>query len=129
RVSGAYRLSQDFHINGIDELKLRASYGTAGLRPVFSAQYQTYALVNNLPKPLTLGNPTLKPARSGEAEIGANIDFLDRFSLEYSYSRKETKDQLLLVPLTAAAGYINQWQNAGTLLGKTHELSLGVLLA
>src|SRR3989449_9662211 len=33
RVSGAYRLSQDFHINGVDELKVRASYGTAGLRP------------------------------------------------------------------------------------------------
>src|SRR3989441_9726851 len=38
RVSGAYRVSQDFHINGIDELKLRASYGIAGLRPVCDAQ-------------------------------------------------------------------------------------------
>jgi TonB-linked SusC/RagA family outer membrane protein len=129
RVSGAYRLTQDFHIKGIDELKLRGSYGTAGLRPVFTAQFQTYALVNNLPTPLTLGNPSLKPARSGEAEVGANIDFLTRFSLEYSYSRKLTRDQLLLVPLSSAAGFINQWQNAGTLLGKTHELSLGVILA
>jgi hypothetical protein len=122
-------LTQDFHIKGIDELKLRGSYGTAGLRPVFTAQFQTYALVNNLPTPLTLGNPSLKPARSGEAEVGANIDFLTRFSLEYSYSRKLTRDQLLLVPLSSAAGFINQWQNAGTLLGKTHELSLGVILA
>src|SRR5207245_9386224 len=42
---------------------------------------------------------------------------------------KETKDQIMLVPLSSASGYLNQWQNAGTLLGKTHELSLGVILA
>ena len=129
RASGAYRLSQDIHINGIDELKLRASYGTAGLRPSFDAQYETYAVVGGIPAKHTLGNTALKPARSGEMELGTNIDFLGRFSLEYSYSRKETKDQIMLVPLSSASGYLNQWQNAGTLLGKTHELSLSVLLA
>ena len=129
RVSGAYRLSQDFHINGIDELKLRASYGTAGLRPTFDAQYETYEIVGGVPVPITLGNRNLKPARSAETEVGTNIDFLNRFSLEYSFSRKETKDQILLVPLSAATGFQNgQWQNAATLLGKTHELSLGVIL-
>jgi TonB-linked SusC/RagA family outer membrane protein len=130
RVSGAYRISQDFHINGIDELKLRASYGTAGLRPTFNAQYETFAIVGGVPVPLTLGNTKLKPARSAETEIGVNLDFLSRFSLEYSYSRKNTSDQILLVPTTAALGYVNgQWRNAATLLGKTHELSLGVILA
>jgi len=33
------------------------------------------------------------------------------------------------VPLSGATGYVNQWQNAATLLGHTHELSLGVILA
>jgi TonB-linked SusC/RagA family outer membrane protein len=130
RASGAYRLSQDFHINGIDELKLRASYGTAGLRPSFAAQYETFAFVGSSLQKLTLGNNGLKPARSGELELGANLDFLSRFSLDYSYSRKNTTDQILLVPLSAAAsGYRYQWKNAAALLGKTHELSLGVILA
>jgi len=130
RVSGAYRLSQDFHINGIDELKVRASYGTAGLRPTFNAQYETFAVVSGVPVPLTLGNRKLKPAHSAETEIGLNVDFLSRFSLEYSYSKKNTSDQILLVPLSAASGYKNgQWQNAATLLGNTHELSLAVVLA
>jgi TonB-linked SusC/RagA family outer membrane protein len=129
RASGAYRLSQDLHIKGIDELKLRASYGTAGLRPTFDAQYETYSVVGGIPAKHTLGNTALKPARSAELELGGNVDFLSRFSLEYSYSRKETKDQILLVPLSSATGYLNQWQNAATLLGKTHELSLGVVLA
>jgi len=129
RASGAYRLSQDFHINGIDEFKLRASYGTAGLRPSFSAQYETFANVGGKLTKVTLGNTGLKPAHSGELELGANIDFLSRFSLDYSYSRKNTTDQILLVPLSAAAGYRYQWQNAAALLGRTHELSLGVILA
>jgi len=129
RASGAYRLTQDFHISGIDELKLRGSYGTAGLRPTFDAQYETFAVVGGVPVKQTLGNTALKPAHSAESEIGANVDFLGRFTMEYSYSRKETRDEMLLVPLSSATGYLNQWQNAGTLLGKTHELSLGVILA
>src|SRR5207249_6648563 len=112
-------------VNGIDELKLRASYGTAGLRPTFDAQYETFAVVTGVPVKLTLGNKTLKPSRSAETEVGGNIDFLNRFSLEYSYSRKETKDQIMLVALSGATGYVNQWQSAATLLGHTHELSLG----
>ena len=129
RASGAYRVSQDIHIPGVDELKLRASYGTAGLRPSFDAQYETYAIVGGAPEKHTLGNTNLKPARSGELEIGGTLNFLSRYSLEYSYSRKETKDEIMLVPLSGASGYLNQWQNAGTLLGHTHEVSLGVILA
>jgi TonB-linked SusC/RagA family outer membrane protein len=129
RASGAYRLSQDFHINGIDEFKLRASYGTAGLRPSFAAQYETFANVGGKLTKVTLGNNALRPAHSGELELGANIDFLSRFSFDYSYSRKNTTDQIILVPLSAAAGYRYQWQNAAALLGKTHEASLRVILA
>ena len=129
RASGAYRLSQDFHINGIDEFKLRASYGTAGLRPSFTAQYETFANVGGKLTKVTLGNNALRPAHSGELELGTNIDFLGRFSLDYSYSRKNTTDQIILVPLSAAAGYRYQWQNAAALLGKTHEVSLRVILA
>src|SRR5437867_2596318 len=77
---------------------------------------------------ISIGNKALKPARSGELELGGNVDFLNRFTLEYSYSRKETKDQILLVPLSSATGYQNQWRNAGTLLGHTHELSLGAII-
>ena len=128
RVSGAWRVTEDIPIKGIDELKLRGGYGTAGLRPIFSAQYETFTVAGGVPEKFTLGNRKLKPARSGELEVGANVDFLGRFTLEYSYSRKETKDQILLVPLSASTGYKNQWQNAGTLVGKTHELSLGALI-
>ncbi|MEO8620173.1 MAG: TonB-dependent receptor, partial [bacterium] len=128
RLSGAYRVSEDIHLPGVDELKLRASYGTAGLRPTFDAQYEILQISAGSPQKITLGNPDLKPAFSAEKEVGFNLNFLSRFTVEYSYSTKVTKDQILEVPLSAAAGYRTQWQNAGTLEGNTHELAASALL-
>jgi TonB-linked SusC/RagA family outer membrane protein len=128
RYSGAYRLSEDFHIPGVNELKLHASVGTAGLRPIFEAQYQTLDIVAGSPQKVRQGNPNLKPAFSKETEIGFNLNFLTNFTLEYAYSKKVTSDQILDVPLSSAAGYGSQWQNAGTLEGYTHELAIGALL-
>jgi len=128
RVSAAWRVSEDFQINGVDEFKLRASYGTAGLRPQFDAQYEIYRLVGGSPTPETLGNPDLKPAFSKEREIGFNINFLQNFSFEYSHSEKKTSDQILLAPVSAATLYENQWTNAGALVGRTHEFAFGAVL-
>lgn len=129
RASGAYRLNEDLKLPGIDELKLRASIGTAGLRPPFEAQYETFTLNGGAPQKQTLGNTNLRPAHSTEQEYGLNVDWAKRFTFEYSYSKKKTSDQILLVPLSASAGYANQWQNAGTLEGSTHEISFGAVVA
>ncbi len=128
RVSAAYRVSEDLSLPGVDEFKLRASYGTAGLRPSFEAQYEIFSLVGGSPTPVTLGNSDLKPAFSKETEVGFNINFLTNFTLEYSYSDKVTSDQILSAPVSAATGYQNQWINAGTLAGQTHEIAFGAVL-
>jgi hypothetical protein len=95
----------------------------------FEAQYETYTLTaSGAFQPQTRGNPDLKPATSTETEAGFNLDFLQRFSLEYTYSNKKTEDQILLVPVSAALGYRYQWQNAGTLEGNTHEAAFRALL-
>ncbi|NCQ11724.1 MAG: SusC/RagA family TonB-linked outer membrane protein, partial [Bacteroidetes bacterium] len=125
RVSSAYRLSEDIKIDGINEIKLRASIGTAGLRPGFTAQYETYDLSGGAAFKNTLGNALLKPALATETEYGLNIEFLDRFSGEFAYAVTSVKDQILAVPLSAAAGgFSAQWQNAGTLETSTLEASL-----
>jgi TonB-linked SusC/RagA family outer membrane protein len=130
RLSGAYRLSEDLHLPGVDEFKLRASYGEAGLRPVFDAQYEQFAIQGGSPVKITLGNPNLRPAFSREIEGGFNLTMLkQRLTFEYSYSSKITDDQILNVPVSAATGFQNQWINAGTLWGKTHELLIGAVLA
>ena len=128
RGSVAYRVSEDFTLPGVDELKIRASFGTAGLRPVFDAQYEQYTLVGGVPKLVTIGNPDLRPAQSRELEVGFNVDFLRNFTLEYSYSDKLTTDQILNVPVSAVAGADNTWANAGSLKATTHELAFGAVL-
>lgn len=129
RASAAYRVSEDITLPGIDEFKLRVSQGTAGLRPLYDAQYEQFELVGGLPVKVTRGNPDLRPAQSRETEIGFNIDFLRNFTFEYSYSDKRTTDQILNVPVSAVAGFTSEWLNAGTLRGKTHEAMVGAVLA
>lgn len=129
RLSAAYRLSEDVSLPGIDELKFRASYGEAGLRPVFDAQYEQFSVEGGSPVKITLGNPELRPAFSREIEGGLNINVLKNFTFEYSYSSKITDDQILNVPVSSATGFRNQWINAGSLEGKTHELLVGAVLA
>ncbi|MFN2566553.1 MAG: SusC/RagA family TonB-linked outer membrane protein [Gemmatimonadaceae bacterium] len=128
RLSGAYRVTEDVRLPGIDELKLRASYGTAGLRPPYRAQYEVLDVSGGSPEKISLGNPDLRPAFSREREFGFNVQFLRDYTLEYSYSRKKTTDQILFVPVSAATGYRGQWINAGTLSGNTHELAFGAVL-
>jgi hypothetical protein len=78
---------------------------------------------------VTLGNPNLKPAKSQETEAGFNLNFLKNYSLEYSYSKKSTSDQILQVPVSSGTGYRNTWVNAATLDGNTHEVAFGAVLA
>ena len=129
RISGAYRLSQDLHLPSVDELKLRASHGTAGLRPPFSAQYEVFSVQGGSPEKINLGNNNLKPAFSAENEYGFDLGFLRNYSLEYTYSKKRTTDEIIKVDLSAATGYQKQWRNAGTLEGSSHEVGLGAVLA
>lgn len=125
-VSGAWRLTQDFHIPGVQELKLRGAWGTAGLRPGFAYQYETYGVDNGTYSKNTLGNVNLTPAIQHETEYGINASFLERFDLELVNSHRKTTSAFLPIPLSVAraGGYSYQWQNAATITGKTFEGSL-----
>ncbi len=129
RLSGAWRVNEDLKIPGIDEWRLRASYGTAGLRPGFSYQYEVLTAVGGSFAKTTLGNKNLKPASSAELEVGTNFEFGNgRYTVEYTYAKKNTDDQILLVDLPSVVGYAQQWQNTGSLEASTHEISLGAQL-
>jgi len=130
RGSMAIRLPQLMGwTTSLEEFRIRASYGTAGLRPDFFAQYEVLNPSGGVFVKQQLGRRDLKPARSTEAEIGANLDLAGgRVTLEYNYSEKETKDQIILAPLLATTGFNFQWQNTGALKSKTHELAFGTQL-
>jgi len=126
RVSGAWRVTEDFSLPRVDELKLRASYGTAGLRPQFEDQYEVLAVNASGFTKDVLGNPNLRPAKSGELELGSSVEFGGgRFTAEYTFARKTTTDQILLVDLPAVAGFKQQWQNTGAVKSTTHEGTFG----
>lgn len=124
RVSGAYRLSQEawWPWQSVNEFKLRASRGTAGGRPDFADQYETYGFTTGggLVK-RTLGNRFLKPELATETELGLDMILKERFSLQLSYARSRVEDQLIAIPLAGMFGYSSQWQNAGTVEGNTVE--------
>jgi TonB-linked SusC/RagA family outer membrane protein len=127
RGSAAWRLTEDFTIPGIEEMRLRASYGTAGLRPNFDDQYEILSVTSGGFTKQVLGNPLLRPAQSGEFEAGTNLEFGGgRFAFEYTFAKKTTTDQILLVDLPAVAGFKQQWQNTGELQSTTHEATLGI---
>jgi len=127
RVSGAYRISQDLNLPGIQEWKVHAALGTAGQRPGFSWQYDAIGLTNGtLATNRIKANPDLKPSTTTELEFGTNINFLDRFTFEGVYAKSETEDQFMLVDIFAPAnnGANRQYQNVGTVEFTTLELSL-----
>ena len=131
RVSGAYRLSEESWWpagKALPEFKLRASYGTAGARPCFQCQYETFSLSNGQLTKSTLGNSLLKPELQKETEAGMEFSVWNRAFLELVYARSRVEDQLLLVPLSASRGYSGQWRNAGALESSTTEASLRMSL-
>jgi TonB-linked SusC/RagA family outer membrane protein len=111
----------------VDQFKFRAAVGTAGARPRFSAQYEALTIgTGGSITGTTLGNRNLQPENTLETEYGIDAEFFHKYGLNITYARDITTDELLLVPLPVASGFSNQWQNAGTMDGRTWEVSLNV---
>ena len=126
RGSVAYRLAEEPwwpFTQSLNEFKLRYSIGTAGSRPGFSDQYETWTVSGSTGAVTKerLGNKNLKPSHTTEQEFGVDMIFRDRFSLELSYITQVTRDQITDVQLPATTGYQSQWQNTGVGEGNTYE--------
>lgn len=132
RVAGAYRLGQEPFLRErfgwLDELKLRAAVGTAGGRPSWSAQYETFVVDAQGVRPVTLGNRDLRPEKTTEREYAVDVGLFGRLAANVTYAHSVTTDQILLVPQPAYRGFTSRWENAGTLEGRTWEASLDLQL-
>ena len=128
RVSGVWRVSQEpfWKLDQIGDFRLRASRGTAGGRPRFTAQYETYNLNATGPTLGQAGNSKLKPETTTETELGTDFTLFNRLGIEFTYAFSDTKDQILEVNTASSLGFATQWQNAGTLSNKTFELALNL---
>lgn len=127
RASSAWLAAREswFPLDALSVFTLRASLGTAGNVPRYTAQYETYTIGSGgTLSAQTLGNPLLRPEVVTEFEIGADIEVLERFGLSLTYANSLAKEQILPVPIAVAGGFPTQWQNAGELRNQTWEVAL-----
>ncbi len=146
KASAAWTVSRTL---GMDEgkgmlsyAKLRAAYGEVGREP-FPYQILTgyesgtvgdgwgpflnpsqggngglYASINR-------GQDKLKPERTRESELGADLGFLDqKADLALTYYNGKSSDVILSVPLPRSTGFGSQVQNAATMTNKGWEVAL-----
>jgi TonB-linked SusC/RagA family outer membrane protein len=131
RISGTWLVAREpwWSIDPISELKLRASYGTAGSSPRFTAQYESFnSSAGGHLTLLTLGNRNLLPELHREVEVGTDLELFGKVGISATYARARIGRQILEVPVSSSTGYQTQWQNAGELLNITHELSVNLPL-
>ena len=125
RAAGAYRLGQEdwFDIPNVSELKLSYARGTAGGRPQFAHQYETWDVRATGVSKSTIGNSLLKPEHTLEQEVSVETILFDRLGVDVTYSWQRTRDQLVDIPLPALTGFETQWANVGTVVGNTIEVT------
>ena len=129
RVALAWNAAQEpwWFMHFADEFKLRGSVGTAGNRPPYAAQYETFNLTNGtLGQASTVGNPSLSPEVVREREFGLDAQFFHRIGLNVTTSHARTTDQILLAPVSGYFGAYNQYRNAGVMVGRNLEASVNV---
>ena len=130
RASVAWLLSDEPWFKGsniVDQFKFRAAVGTAGGRPTFNAQYEALTIgTGGSITANTLGNKNLRPENTLETEYGIDAELFHKYGVNLTYARDITTDELLLVPASVSSGFSNQWRNAGTMDGRTWEVSLNV---
>ena len=128
RIAGAWRVSQEpwFNVPFINELKLKASEGTAGGRPGFSSQYVRWSV-----SPTTglsrgnAGNSSLRPSHTREREFGIDAIVLNnRISVELLYATQRSQDQIIIVPASTFTGYNSVTGNGGIVDGHTYEATV-----
>ena len=116
----------------VSTLRLRGTYGVTG-----NVNFPAYAAIStyqtsdkwyyNTPSNtlIALGNPKLTWEKTHTVDAGINLGFFnDRYVLEGTYYRKETKNQLEQLTIRSSSGFSSFYTNAGSILNKGFELKL-----
>ena len=128
--------------NGLNFLKIRASYGTSANFDTDSA-YPTVGFTEQNTQVFNDGltgesittnqvanfkaNPDLKPELLEELELGFESKFWkNRVSLDFTYFLKTTNDLIVEEPLAPATGFTLTQSNIGAIENKGIEADLGV---
>ena len=136
-VGAKYRLSAEKFMastsNWLDNLTLRASYGTSGNSEVGGSWYAAKDLFgfgynyNGQPGMAyeQMGNDDLKWERTAKFNIGFDMTLLKRFNIEFDYYVHNTTDMVFAVPASYAMGLTSFYKNIGELQNKGIEFTIG----
>lgn len=148
-VSTSFILSDALNITSqnLNAIKLRASWSQVGndtqpyqLNPIFLVNARTVNQGNGLPFTPTGGatvpgatlsdiarDPNLRPERTREIEVGANVLlFGERIGLDVALYDRETFDQIAPVSLPDVSGFQQLFTNFGRMSNRGIEIGLDV---
>lgn len=119
-------------IDWLDELSLKASYGTTGNSGIDNYGY--FGLIGsgrNYNGNASLGisqasNYDLTWETVKATNIGVSFRVFDRFSMNVDYYNKKTEDMLLEIPYSYTTGFSKGWGNIGSMVNKGVDLDLKV---
>ncbi len=127
RFAASYRLTNPGL--KIDEVKFRANYGQSGNQPNYGDRYvavANYGIISGQTGygvPGSVGNPTIRPERLSETELGADISiFHERVHLEITHFQRDITDLLVRPLLAPTTGVSQTVVNGGTMSGKGWEV-------
>ncbi len=132
-VSGGWNIHSEsfFKVDWVNVLKLRASYGTTGIRPTsLYPQYSLYSVsvkYDELSGLLIsqIGNKNLTWEQTATWDIGVDFTAFDRLRFTFDVYNKNTSDVLFNVPISGITGVTSIWQNVGEVQNRGFELTLG----
>lgn len=135
-LSGAWRLTNENFMKDVsivDDLKLRASYGTNGTLP--PGNYEHLALYSytgsygGMPAATEsqISNPNLTWEKNANFNVGIEFTVLKNISGSFEYFSRHTHDLLMNLPLSRVTGFSSTWTNIGEMKNTGIELGLKTL--
>ena len=133
-VSGGWIINREewFDADWVDNLKLRASYGSAGNRPgSIYPQYDLYSASSSYNEQAgalisVIGNKDLTWEKTFTTGIGVDASFFNnRLHMVFDYYIKNTDNIIFNVPVTGLTGVTSIYKNIGKMRNSGFELSIG----
>ena len=133
-VSGGWTINREewFDADWVDNLKLRASYGSVGNRPSsLYPQYDLYSVSSSYNEQAgalisVIGNKDLTWEKTFTTGIGVDASFFNnRLHMVFDYYVKNTDNILYNVPVTGLTGVTSIYKNIGKMRNSGFELSIG----
>ncbi|WP_315816332.1 hypothetical protein [Paraflavitalea speifideaquila] len=126
RASIAYRITGDFDLGAITDLKIRAAYGQAGSLPGYGAKESRVTLTSTGGVSYRQrANTDLNRAITSELELGADLVLFNRINIQANYARATSKHDFISVPsFTPFNGIAGIWDNLGEVKSNSIELEI-----